>query len=274
MNFNKIKFTKNKTRKIFKKKIKGGNNLKLCFIIACRVSKNHKSYIDFTVQNINNLYSNSTIILVDNNSVYPEYFEQFKNVKNVIYLLNTSDQKYELGAYNFALKYIKSNNMIFDYYTCLQDLLIPINKYNYNKLKDNKINALCIYIFDTKFLCHRNNVCKVYKIFLNIKNIKHNNDFKGCTYHSFIINYEYFKKLNELTKDLIIKERKNSEGTERILGKLINVFNNNYENSVDGNFEDIKYDVKTVDPKSEETKQLGYHFIKVSQGKDNNTKEL
>jgi hypothetical protein len=265
----------NKLYEHFYKQLGGSNILKLCFIIACRVSKNHKTYIDFTIKNINQLYPDSTIILVDNNSINPEYFEKFKSMKNIIYLLNISESKYELGAYNFAIEYIKNNKLKFDYYTCLQDLVIPVNKYDYNKLLKENINAICIYRFHSDKLCFYNDeTCSYHKDFLKSKNISDIDDFKGCTYASFVINHKHILKLNELTKDLIIKERKQSEGTERILAKLISVFNNNYDMSVDGFYEDIKYDVKTVDPKSEETKKLGYHFIKVSQGKNNNTKEL
>jgi DNA-binding XRE family transcriptional regulator len=250
------------------------NKLTLCFIIACRVSKNHKTYINYTIENINNFYPNSTIILVDNNSIYSEYFNQFKGMKNLIYLLNTSESKYELGAYNFAIEYIKKNNLHFNYYTFLQDLLIPVNKYDYEYLLNNHINAICIYRFHSdKLNYYIDN--SYHKDFLEKKNINVTDNFKGCTFHSFIINYEFLIKLNDLTKELIIKERKQSEGTERIMGKLFDYFNNDiYYDGIDGFVEDIKYDIKTVDPSTQETKQLGYYFIKVSQGKNNDTVEL
>ena len=85
--------------------------MKLCFIIACKVYKNYKSYLPFTIKNINEFYPNSTIILVDNNSKYSEYYNIFKNEQNIILLENTSSCKFELGAYNFATKYIIDNNL-------------------------------------------------------------------------------------------------------------------------------------------------------------------
>jgi hypothetical protein len=223
------------TKLLKTRKYKGGNNFKLCFIIACKVYKTFPSFIDTTIKNINTFYPKSTIILVDNNSTNKEYFNQFKNVKNVkkvIIIENTSDSKFELGAYNYAIKYLINNKLKFDYYTLLQDTVIPVNKYDYNILKKDNTVATSIFKFLPEFHSTYNNNNFHIDFLKKINIYDEKLEFKGCAFVSFICNHESLMKIHKLTKNLIIKIRSQSEGTERIFGRLLQYLNNNNENTI------------------------------------------
>jgi len=256
-------------KKPFKtRKYKGGNKLKLCFIIACKVFKESKIYIDIVITNINLFYPDSTIILVDNNSNYKEYFDQFKSMKNVIILENTSDSKFELGAYNFAISYIIDKKLKFNYYTLLQDVMIPIQKYDYTILKKNKIKAVSIYKFTSEHLGTHNYTDFLIKIKLHDPKLP----FEGCFGCSFICNHASLIQIHKWTKDYILTVKGHSETAERFLGRIIQYLNNNIDNhNIDGYHDNIKYSINiNTDnriPHIDSVKKLGYYFMKISQGR-------
>ena len=242
--------------------------MKLCFIIACKVYKNYKSYLPFTIKNINEFYPNSTIILVDNNSKYSEYYNIFKNEQNIILLENTSSCKFELGAYNFATKYIIDNNLYFDYYACIQDNVVLVNKVDFNYLQKNMILACPTATF--YFYRSQNLHIDVLKE-LNLYNPYE--EFLCCSWNSWIVSHVNLINIYNLTKNLQITIRKHSEQTERYMGKILKMLNNNTEYSIDGPSELHTYNCYNVDPTLESTKLLNYCFIKVVQNKNELTPE-
>lgn len=242
---------------------KGKGSTKLCFIITCYIPNNLKVYIDYSINKINELYPNSTIILVDNNSENKDYFNQFKEINNIILLENSSEQKYEIGAYNCAIDYIIKNNLTFDYYILLQDSVFPNKKYDFNLL--NGIQCSIIYRIGESSMWFGNeelkNKCKDILKTMNVDNI----NYDGCRDSSFISNHETLKKINMLTRNVIVKDKSDSIACERWLGILIQALNNNNPILIDGYIADEKYDVRDVN--ISKAQNIDHFFIKKSLGR-------
>lgn len=239
--------------------------IKLCFIISCKVYENYKSYLTFYVKNIKAFYPNAFIILVDNNSTYKEYFNFFKNTDGITMLENTSECKFELGAYKFATKYIIDNKLTFDYYICVQDTFVLVNKFDFNTLIKDNISACPIATF-SHFRSGDigNDVLQKLNIF------DPNETFLCCWASSWICNHDNLIKIYELLANIIIIDRKGSTENERYMGKILKMLNSNKEYSIEGN-ETNRYDCHLIDPRCEEAKHYNNYFIKSAQQKNENT---
>lgn len=249
--------------------------MKLCFIITCKVYHNYTSYLTMYVNNIINFYNDSLIILVDNNSDYSEYFNQFRNIKNVVILENISEQKFEIGANNFAINYIINNNLIFDYYICTGDTFILVNNYNFEILKNKNICACTInYIPNNVIkdnLMVRNKLCEI-----NLADLV-NEPYDGCLSSSFVCNHDSLLKINLYTKNIRVTSKNDAMNYERLLGALIYLCNNHQNYCLEEkNNTQILYDFWNVDPNKDKHKCLA--FLKIGQGKseltENNQKTI
>jgi hypothetical protein len=249
--------------------------IKLCFIVACKVYKQYKSYISFYVKKIKEYYPNAMIILVDNNSPYSEYFEQFTSMENVVVIENTSIYKFEIGAYKFATEYIKENNLLYDFYVCTQDTFVLVNKYDFNNLKENHITAASLshFVFERSFGLHKNILQK-----LNLYDPSET--FLCCWCSSWVVTHENLLKINNILKNINSGSRYNSEECERYMGKILKMLNNNKCYSIEESLEagyDCKtgvnslYNVFTIDPTSDYAKELKAYFIKSAQQKNEMT---
>jgi len=107
---------------------------KICFVIALKYYRTYPVYIREYVDNIRKYYENSFIIIVDNNS---EHIGDIKFVyDNVVIITNTTDQKFELGAYNLGIRYIIDNELTdkYEYYTFTQETFMLCEKFNVDEL--------------------------------------------------------------------------------------------------------------------------------------------
>jgi len=242
--------------------------MKICFFIACKVYKNYKSYLAFYVKNILNFYPNATILLVDNNSKYFEFYQQFKDEPNVIILENTSAQKFELGAYNFATKYIIDNNLQFDFYVCTQDNVVMVNNLDFNILIDHDIFACST----ATFIFSRSQDLHI-EVLSQLNLYDPDEKFLCNSWNSWIVNHANLLNIYQLTKSLIITTRHQSMQTERYMGKVLKMLNNNVSISIDGPSEFHTYNCFAVDPTTIEIKNDKYIFIKVVQNKTELTEE-
>ena len=246
------------------------NNYKICFIIACRIVENYDTFIIQYVENINKYYENNLIILVDNNSKNTDLYNNFKDMKNVILLTNNSECKYELGAYKVGYNYIISNNLNYDYYVCVQDLMMLNKKFDFNELILNNIKACSIYTFGWK---HNGGKHYYEKILTELNMYNKNEEFLCCWCASWICDFKSLVKINSYTKNIKITCRDESMATERYIGKILYVLNDNKYYSIDGDYENINYEPHSVNLLNNNIKKLNYYFVKKCQHKNENTKE-
>jgi hypothetical protein len=123
--------------------------MKLLFLIACKYFRNYKSYIETYINNIQKFYDDVDILIVDNNS---RHIEDIINIiskyKNVYLITNRSNNKYEIGAYRFGIKFMDEFINNYEYIIFSQDTYIIINKYDFNILKDKNVKACPFKISD------------------------------------------------------------------------------------------------------------------------------
>lgn len=206
-------------------------NYKPCFIISHKYYRSYTSYIQYYVDNIQKFYPNSLCIIVDNNSKYIEdIIKKFQNYKDVTILTNVSLCKFELGAYKFGIHYLIENKLLnkYDYIVFSQDTFILKNKYDFNTLRDNNISAISF--------GSGQKGCYHYGMFhsepslrvltrVNLLDSIHN--LSVCWCHSFILHNSKVEELLDITNDIIITTRHESEYSERYLDAILFYFNNN-----------------------------------------------
>jgi len=242
--------------------------MKICFILSCKLYQNYPNFLEKNIININNLYQNATIILIDNNSSFIEPYEISKKYDNIIKLENTSESKFELGAYNFATKYILDNNLKFNYYVFMQDMFLVNKMFDFKILQEKNIKCCPIYVFDyVHFVNMHINVLSMLGLY------DPNEELLGCWCCSYITNHETLIKLYNITNNIHIKNRYQSMESERYLGKLLFLLNNKIFSNIDGNEKDLKYNIfeKYENIDFEKLKNMDYYFLKFSQQKNEYT---
>jgi hypothetical protein len=240
----------------------------LCFIIACKCYKTYDSYIPFYVSNINEYYPDAKIILVDNNSVYKDPLLAVKDNPSVTILENTSPSKFELGAYNFAAEYILQNNLEYDYYICTQDTFVLVNKYDFNTLMQNNIAAASL----GHFYFHRASSLHIRMLqYLGIYDPAE--EFLCCWCSSWVVSHTNLLKIRIMFSSILLTERYHSMETERYMGKILKLLNNNNSYAIEQVVEGNNYNCHTIDPRSIEAKNTGNYFIKRAQQKNEKTPE-
>ena len=256
--------------KIIKENFIVQQDLKICFIISHRYYRGYPTYIKECVDNILLFYPKSYVLIVDNNS---EYIDDIKNIfvdKNdkVNILINDSICKYEIGAYKYGINWLIQNNILdnYDYYVFIQDTMFVKKKYDFNILKENNILAASIYRNDQDGIAY-----DIYKSVLESNGLFNNLDKAPyyCPYCSFIINKIKILDLLNYIKDIVIKERIESEASERYLGRILYELNNQSNYDIDGTSSaSIKYNLGACNFFNPD---VDYYFVKYMQQKNNST---
>ena len=84
-------------------------------VVAVYINNDNKNYNELIkcLKQLRCIYTNETIITVDNNSLNNKWFEIAKSL-NIIILSNTSQlHRFEIGAYKLALQHYRSDKYIF-----------------------------------------------------------------------------------------------------------------------------------------------------------------
>jgi len=215
----------------------------LCFIITQKYSRNCPSYIKNTIDNIKNNYTNYFIIIVDNNSENIEdIYNLFLEDTNLKILINNSESKYELGGYIYGIKWlIEQNYLNYDYYVFLQDTLVFMKKYDFNNLKKENIKATSIIVYDinntemgrTGYLEHeKKTVLEPLGLYNRLDEIL------LCWGSNFIIHNEKLLDLYNYIKNIILTTKRDSESSERYMGRIIYELNNHSNFNIDGFLDD------------------------------------
>jgi hypothetical protein len=244
---------------------------KLVFIIAHKYFRGYESYLKYYINNIKLLYPNYLILIVDNNSENKEdVYNTIEKDDNIIYLTNNIECKFELGAYIVGMKYLIDNNLSdYDYYIFTQDTYILKNKYDFNILKNNNINATSIIGWDNDW----EKMDVVQPILTRLGLFNRFNEVNLCWCNSFVISNKVIFKLYEYINDIVITVRHQSEGSERYLGRILYELNDSKNYAIDGavnNYviNDVIYDCHSINPYD----KIDKYFCKIAQQKNERTK--
>ena len=246
------------------------DNPKPCFIIAHRYYRNYESYIQYYVDNIQKFYTNSFIIIVDNNSKHIDDIKnKLANYSNLVILSNDTPCKFEIGAYNVGINYLKDNNLIDKYDFCIftQDNFILNNKYDFNILHNDGVKGCALVIGDNRL--HYEHIHTYDSPYILRKlGLEHNIDkIRLCWCNSFILHSSKILDFLNITKDIVITIRLQSESSERYLAAILYVLNNNKDHGLYDIYS-LEYDCWNVDLKNNNYKTC---FIKKVQQKNERT---
>jgi len=244
---------------------------KIVFIIAHKYFRGYPSYLKYYIDNILAFYDNALIIVVDNNSPNKEdIFRTISYNPKIIFLDNDIKCKFELGAYQVAIKYIIDNNLIekYDYYVCTQDTYILKNKFNFGELKDVKAASI---------IGWRNDLAKMDVVATVLDELGLFNNLEStnlCWCNSFVVSNEKLTKLYGYLTKIIIERRHESEASERYLGRILSELNDGINYTIDGSdnsylIDGVRYDCHNVNPYV----NIDKHFCKIAQQKNEGTIE-
>lgn len=247
-------------------------SLRACFILACKYYRNYETLIPMYVENICNFYPDSLIILVDNNS---HYFDDIRNqlvdYKNVVILTNNTPCKFEIGAYKVGITYLLDNHMQdIDYVFFTQDNYILKNKLNLHMLKQEQITASALFAFlYLNPVTQQNFYSPTSQHVLKKIGLQDSiHKLALCWCHSFVLHFSKIGVFFEITKDIIIVNRPESNDSERYLSGILYYLNDSKIYQID---DDISYESLPFDElKKYNGKQ---YFIKFHQSKTEQTLE-
>ena len=247
--------------------------MKLLFIIAHKYCRGYETYLEYYINNIQSFYGNdANVLIVDNNSICLEdIHEKISKYKNVEIIINTSDSKFELGAYRFGINYINEKINEYEYIIFIQDTFVLKNKYDFNNLTINDVKACTIvshneYINDESPFTFCNEENKNILEQINLYNKLNEITFCWCV--SFILHNSVINDFIKLTNHVIIKTKKDSQICERFLARILYELNNHKNFDIDGYYYDLKYNVYFTNIYNNLD---GYYFQKINQCKNENT---
>ena len=110
----------------------------IILIVAVYIDEDvHKlNVLKSCIEQYRKVYKNDTIVIIDNNSKNVEWYDLANSLNMYIIKNNSNLYRYEIGAYNLALKYFRA-----DKYICVQGTIFFNNKIT-EELDDTKADAL------------------------------------------------------------------------------------------------------------------------------------
>jgi hypothetical protein len=244
--------------------------MKISFVISHKFYRGYESYLCYYIENIKKFYNDALIIVVDNNSTHKEdIINKLKIFNSVIFLENNITCKYELGAYQVGIKYLIDNNLeeSYDYFVFSQDTFILKNKYDFNILLNNNITACSIVTCKNDWAYMEQHGSPILKK-LNLNNKLEQSRLCWC--NSFIISNSKIKSLFDYLQNIIIITRKQSEASERYMGRILLELNNGKSFDIDGEIDKLSYYCHTVNP----YETIANFFCKKAQQKNEYTKKV
>jgi hypothetical protein len=257
-----------KILKIEMDRMKDMNNV--AFVIAHKYFRGFDSYVEYYVKNIKKLYENSTIIVVDNNSVdRDDIFDELRKIDGVVLLDNDIESKFEIGAYTVGLKYLIDNKIDFEYVVFTQDVFVLKNRFDFACLYADGILACplvgcSIDHSKPEYKGIHNDCSEVWHPVLSnlgLLSDMENQSFCWCT--SFVTHKEKIAQLYSYINTIVVKTRWEGAGSERYMARILFELNNGKNHSIDGDIRELKYDSHSVDIYSD----VDSFFVKRNQQK-------
>uniref|UniRef100_A0A6C0LDF8 Uncharacterized protein n=1 Tax=viral metagenome TaxID=1070528 RepID=A0A6C0LDF8_9ZZZZ len=170
-----------------------------------------------------NIYKNETIVIIDNKSKNVEWYDLAKSLNIYIIKNNSNLYRYEIGAYNLALKYFRA-----DKYICVQGTMYFNNKIT-EELDDTKDDAIVFKKTNAQSLNNDGvNIEHIIKKYLNFIDMTDRNEEPLVLWNCFYCNKGFMDNMIEKgILDLICNNKDISCSYERILGTY---FHRNLEN--------------------------------------------
>lgn len=247
---------------------------RIAFIIAHKYYRTYQTFIKYYVDNIQNFYGNRAyIVIVDNQSNYIEDItKMFENYERLTILINTSECKFEQGAYTIGINYILENNLfhLFDYYVCTQDTFILKNKFDFNILAAKCTTACPINLYHMPITDYMEQPY-VMEYIEKLDMVDYIGQFDICFCNSFILHKSRIHRFLLLTKDFVITTKEQHQATERYFGVILYHLNNGITESIDGYANDyniLGYHPHTWNPMERDTFR---YFMKHTQFKGEHT---
>jgi hypothetical protein len=178
---------------------------------------------------LRHIYKTETIVAVDNNSINTDWYSIAKSL-NMYVITNKSDMyRYEIGAYNLALKHFRAER-----YICIQGTIFFHKKIE-EKL-DNQSSDMYAFGVITNNLSWTEEGRSIINKYLNFMNMKNWNNDPLLLWNSFYCNDICMQNLlNSGLLDLVSNSKDISCAYERILGCYFSRLNNNHIKSIDKN---------------------------------------
>jgi len=169
-----------------------------------------KTLID-CINQLRKTYKNEIIVLIDNNSKNIEWYNLATSLNMYIIKNKSNLYRYEIGAYNLALKYFRA-----DKYLCIQGTIFLNNKIN-EILDDNIADA---YSFKKHIgLSWNDDGLKIINKYLNFLDMNEWNNEPLVLWNCFYCNHLFMDELiNTGLMDLKCHNKNISFANERILG--------------------------------------------------------
>jgi hypothetical protein len=186
-------------------------------IVSSYIGNIEREKIDISLNCLKKLrkyYPNEIIIIVDNNSYNQEYVTLAILLKMYV-IKNTSElYRFEIGAYNLALKYFKA-----DKYICIQHSI----ELNSNINEELDMNVPDAYVFSTtKNLSWNDNGLRLINKYLNFVNMSEWNGEPLAIWNSFYCNNLMMEKIIDSGLFNLISNTKDiSQAYERIIGTFL-----------------------------------------------------
>lgn len=160
---------------------------------------------------LRNVYPTEVIVIVDNQSPNREWYELAKSLNYDILYNDSNQYKYEIGAYNLALKHYSA-----DKYICIQSSLY-IHKKIENELSSTESDAIA---FSSVYGLHWDTAgLNLINEYLKSVNMKPWNDDPLVLWNCFYCNDIYMQDLKKSgLLDLVCNTKNCSCAYERLLG--------------------------------------------------------
>ena len=195
-------------------------------IIAVYIENDESKYecLISCLRQLREIYKYETIVAVDNMSLNNKWYDVAKELDMEILINNSTLYRYEIGAYNLALKYFRA-----DKYICIQGTIYFHKKIsNILSDKESDVFAFGVYNMGLSWTGNHNDGLNIINKYLRFANMENWNNDPLLLWNCLYCNDLFMQKL--LTSgllDMICNSKDCSCAYERILGCFISRNMNN-----------------------------------------------